>query len=204
MDVTPEQIQASFERILGMVDRLTDTVEHLRTFSRDTSQEPGIPIAINEVIHSSLGLIQTQLYNHGILIDLDLTADLPQVIGHPFQLEQVFLNLLSNARDALDERTKIEEAFEKQIHIRSFTNEEKKVFVEVEDSGVGISEANQERLFEPFFTTKDADQGMGLGLSISYAIVKNHRGEIICTSQKGSKTIFQVSLPRLNDSENTP
>ena len=109
--------------------------------------------------------------------------------GHPYPLEQVVLNLLSNARDAVNERTEVEYAdYDKLIWIRTRV-ENDAVVIEVEDNGVGMEEATSQRLFEHFFTTKDADWGMGLGLSIIYAIVRNHDGEIAVESEQGVGTI---------------
>ena len=102
LSVSQGQWQEMLKRILGMVGRMSGTVDHLRVFSRDTSQEPGVRLSVNQVIHSALSVIGTQLKNHGIRLYLDLTEDLPSVMGHPHQIEQVFLNLLGNARDALD------------------------------------------------------------------------------------------------------
>jgi len=142
--------------------------------------------------------MQTQLENHGIALALDLSDALPKVWGHP--LEQVVLNLLSNARDAVDERAeRVEAAYTKRIQILTCT-EDDAVVIEVEDNGVGMDEATRQRLFEPFFTTKDADRGTGLGLSIIYAIVRNHDGEIAAESEQGVGTTFKVMLPVVDES----
>lgn len=194
---TEDQIKASFKRILDMVARMSHTVEHLRVFSRDTTREPGYPVQVNGIIHSSLDIIGTQLKNHGILVELDLADSLPEVIGQPFQLEQVFLNLLGNARDALDARVSHAQAG-KRIAIRTRVRNAW-VVVEVADNGTGILPEHQKRIFEPFFTTKSAEKGTGLGLSITYAIVKNHGGDITSTSTPGQGTAFRVVLPAIKE-----
>ena len=136
-----------------------------------------------------------QIENHGIDLVLDLSDALPKVWGHP--LEQVVLNLLSNARDTVDERAEMEGAgYDKRIQIRTHADNDA-VVVEVEDNGIGMDEATRQRLFEPFFTTKDADRGTGLGLSIIYAIVRNHDGQIAVESEQGVGTTFRVMLPVL-------
>ena len=118
--------------------------------------------------------------------------------GHPHPLEQVVLNLLSNARDAVDERAEMEgTGYDKRIRTRA---ENQAVVIEVEDNGVGMDDATRQRLFEPFFMTKDADRGTGLGLSIIYAIVRNHDGEIAVESEEGVGTTFRVMLPVLGES----
>jgi len=199
MPVSPEQLSESFKRILSMVDRMSNTVEHLRVFSRDTSQEPGNPIQINDVIHSSLDIIGTQLKNHGIDVQFNLTDNLPRIIGHPYQLEQIFLNLLGNARDAFESYTPANAQF-KTITL-STKQENNTVIATIQDNASGIAQEHLNRIFEPFYTTKTADKGTGLGLSITYAIVKNHGGDITCTSNKNQGTSFQVKFPIPSDED---
>ena len=152
-------------------------------------------LSMNEVIESSLKMMGTQLENHGIDLVLDLSDVLPKVWRHPHPLEQVVLNLLSNARDIVDDRAEMEGAgYNKRIQVRTRA-ENNAVFIEVEDNGVGMDEATQQRLFEPFFITKDADRDTGLGLSIIYAIVRNHHGQIAVESEQGVGTMFRVMLP---------
>ena len=125
------------------------------------------------------------------------SASESKVWGHPNPLEQVVLNLLSNARDTVDDRAEMEGVgYDKRIQIRT-RGENDVVVIEVEDNGVGMDEATRQRLFEPFFTTKDADRGTGLGLSIIYAIIRNHDGQITVESEPGVGTMFRVMLPVL-------
>ena len=197
MPFETEELREMMEDVRGVVGRMAGTVDHLRVFSRDVSEEPRQAMDVNEVIESSLKLMGSQLERHGIDLWLDLADALPEVWGHPHPLEQVVLNLLSNARDAVDERAEMERAgYDKQVWIRT-RGENDVVVVEVEDNGVGMDEAIRQRLFEPFFTTKDADRGTGLGLSIIYAIVRNHDGQIAVESEQGVGTTFRVMLPVL-------
>ncbi|MFT5370023.1 MAG: signal transduction histidine kinase/ligand-binding sensor domain-containing protein, partial [Candidatus Latescibacterota bacterium] len=175
--------------VVNWSQRLGETVDHLRIFSRDTADEEGILFSMNDVVHSGLRLIGTQLENHGIVLSLDLGDDLPEVEGHPHQMEQVFLNLLGNARDAMDEI-----GGDKRVSVQTRREDDSVVF-EVSDRGVGISDEDLNRIFEPFFTTKDAEHGTGLGLSISYAIVKNHGGDLTCRSVLGNGSVFSVNIP---------
>ena len=130
-------------------------------------------------------MIGAQLEGHGIDLILDLDEDLPAVWGHPHSMEQVFLNLLSNARDALDERSAQAAVGNggdgKRLMVRTRTEfyGTRWVVVEVEDNGIGMDEVDRRRVFEPFFTTKEAGRGTGLGLSISYAIVQNQRADFL-------------------------
>lgn len=198
MDLPPQELKEMMETVLAVVDRMDETIDHLRVFSRDKSEELAIAFSVNDTIESSLTMIGTQLKNHNIALDLDLAKDLPSVMGHPYQMEQVILNLMGNARDALDDRD--EENWQKQLNVRTRHENLRGqwVILEVEDNGMGIDEAHLDRLFEPFFTTKDSDKGTGLGLSISYSIVKNHNGELSCESQKGIGTTFRLALPIAN------
>jgi len=190
-----DELREMMEDVRGVVDRMAGTVDHLRVFSRDESEEPRQAMDVNAVIASSLKLMGSQLENHGVDLVLDLSDALPEVWGHPHPFEQVVLNLLSNARDAVDERAEVEGVgYNKEVYIRTRV-EDDAVVIEVEDNGVGMGEAIRQRIFEPFFTTKDADRGTGLGLSIIYAIVRNHDGEITVESEEGVGTTFKVMLP---------
>jgi len=205
--------------VMGLVERMIGTIEHLRVFSRDTSGEAGVRFSVNEVVRSSLGLVGAQLRSHGVTLRLNLGEGLPPVWGHPHQMEQVLMNLLNNARDALDEKEtgdrrqetgdgenricstaiyRREVEWEKRLTIRTQRETyggSRWVVAEVEDNGAGIDEAHRARLFEPFFTTKPADRGTGIGLSICQAIVQKHGGWIACESRKGEGTTFRVGLP---------
>ena len=195
------QLKRMMKTVMDLVKRMAGTIDHLRVFSRDTSKEPEVRFCVNDAIHSSLKLIGAQLESHRIRLKLDLSEGLPPVSGHPNRMEQVFLNLLSNARDALNERSERDGdgngAFEKRLTVRTRceTYGIGWVIVEVEDNGIGIEAGNMERLFDPFFTTKEAGKGTGLGLSISYGILQNHRGRISCENRNGEGTLFRVALP---------
>ena len=116
MPLETDELREMMEDVRGVVGRMAGTVDHLRVFSRDVSEEPRQAMDVNEVIESSLKLMGSQLERHGINLWLDLSDALPEVWGHPHPLEQVVLNLLSNARDAVDERAEMEGAgYDKQV-----------------------------------------------------------------------------------------
>ena len=196
-DLPPEQLREMMGAILRVSERMEGTIGHMRVFSRDASKEPPAPFSMNDAVRDSLKMIGRQLENHGTELVLDLTEDLPPVLGHRHALEQVFLNLFTNARDTLDERGAGEDGFVKRLTVRTRCEDYGLPWVvaEVEDNGTGMEEAEQERAFEPFYTTKEPNRGTGLGLSISYAIVQNHSGRIACESKKGEGTTFRVALP---------
>lgn len=197
--IDTDELKTMMENVRGVVDRMAGTVDHLRVFSRDISDDPRQSVNINDVITNSLTMIETQLENHGIKLTCNLTKNLPTVWGHPHPLEQIFLNLLANARDAIDDQTEMTE--KKEIHLKTYTQNDC-VIAEVSDNGIGMDNATQLRLFEPFFTTKNADRGTGLGLSIVYAIIRNHEGQIECKSTPHKGTTFIVSLP-ISEETNT-
>jgi signal transduction histidine kinase len=197
--LTGEELKEMMRDVRGFTDRMAEIIDHLRVFSRDTAKEPDVVFSVNDVVCSSVKLLGAQFANHGIALLLDLAEELPLVSGHPQQIEQVLLNLLSNARDALDEKAAGVEAgeVEKRVTVRttSVLDGIPWVAVEVEDNGIGMHEATVARVFEPFFTTKPADRGTGLGLAIAYALVRNHEGRLSCESEVGEGTLFRVALP---------
>jgi signal transduction histidine kinase len=131
-------------------------------------------------------LIQPQLMKAGVNVVEELTPDLGAVRGNPGKLQQVFLNLFLNARDAME--------IGGRLVVRSSSDSES-VMIEVLDNGCGIAEENLARIYDPFFTTKGAKKGTGLGLSITYGIVKEHGGAISVQSQPGQGTCFQLNFP---------
>jgi|GEM_PF-1293040 len=173
-------------------ERMKQIIENLRAFSRqsDTTMEL---ININDALEGAISLFRHQLRNRGIELEVDLSADLPLVLGNKTKLQQVFVNLISNARDALDARNGHKQ---KKISIRCEADEENKnVRVWVMDNGIGIDESIKPRIFDSFFTTKSVEQGTGLGLSIARTIVSDHNGEINFSSRPGEGTSFVVRVP---------
>ncbi len=187
-----EELQAMMADVVEWSQRLGETVDHLRVFSRDTADEPGVAFSLNDAVQASLRLIGTQLASRKIELHLALDEALPDVEGHPRQMEQVLINLLANGRDAVEGQA------EKKIWIATYKRDGQAV-LEVRDSGCGIEAADVARVFDPFFTTKGAEQGTGLGLSISHAIVREHGGEIRCESRAGAGAVFRVELPLGSD-----
>jgi len=145
-----------------------------------------------------------QLRLRSITVEKSLQSDLPEVRGNTTQLEQVLLNLLSNARDAVGKKISQEKGTpiesEKRAVIKITTRRDPAdplAFVEilVEDSGCGIETHNLQKIFDPFFTTKEVDEGTGLGLSISYGIIKDHQGVIEIVKSSPAGTVFRIRLP---------
>jgi C4-dicarboxylate-specific signal transduction histidine kinase len=187
----PERIEQELEKAMEQVRKATSIISHLRTFGRaaPVSVER---VDVDEVIERSLSLMQEQLRLRGIEVELDLCLDELIVLGNAIQLEQVFINLLTNARDAL------EEAPEKTIRIAT-ASDGKEIRIAFADTGCGIAADIEQRIFDPFFTTKEVGTGTGLGLSITYSIVKEHGGEITVNGEPGGGARFVIALPVSNE-----
>lgn len=175
------------------VERARRIITHLREFGRK-HEVTAESISLNEPIQGVLGLLGQQLRVHNIQVETDLAPDLPPMLGNVNRLEQVFINLIMNARDAIEERRSKLPGMEGLIKITSFTQEGGLVAT-VGDNGGGIPAAGQDRIFEPFFTTKEVGKGTGLGLSISYGIVRDFGGSIQVESPPGEGTVFRLSFP---------
>jgi C4-dicarboxylate-specific signal transduction histidine kinase len=171
---------------LQQVRKAAEIISRLRTFGR-TAPAGTMPVSINEVIEQAVSLVQEQLKLGHIEIKLDLSPAMPVVRGNAIQLEQVFVNLLTNAGDALAA------APLKTIFVRSIVKGGR-VQVVVQDTGPGIPAALQQRIFDPFFTTKPVGAGMGLGLSIIADIIKEHHGLIFVESSPGEGARFVIEL----------
>jgi len=147
------------------------------------------PVAVNQVIQNSILLIQEQLRLRQIEVELHCPPEDVIVAGNAIQLEQVFLNLLTNARDAMANATS---------KIITIACKPKGNMVEIGfcDTGPGIPAGFEQRVFDPFFTTKEVGAGTGLGLSITYGIIKEHQGTITVQNQPDAGAFFLIQLPR--------
>lgn len=173
---------------MQQVRKATEIILHLRTFGRAATVTRE-PVAISEVIQQSLLLMQEQLRLRQIEVHLDLGSKDPVIIGNAIQLEQVFINLLTNARDA------VANSPTKHIHI-TCALKKGMVTLTLRDSGPGIPAGLEQRIFDPFFTTKEVGAGTGLGLSITYGIIKEHQGTIaVAKTQPGEGAVFLIQLP---------
>jgi len=192
-ELPTESARADLEKAMEQVRKATEIISHLRTFGR-AAPVTFEAVDVDEVIERALSLMQEQLRLRAIDVDLDLCPDELVVHGNPIQLEQVFINLLTNARDAL---TEVPEA-RKKIRIVS-SLEGDGIRIVFEDTGPGIPTEIAKRVFDPFFTTKEVGTGTGLGLSITYSIVKEHGGEISLSKTLGGGATFTVEVPVYGD-----
>lgn len=180
-----DQKSKLLEKIAKQTFRASEIVNSLLNFSR-TSTTDFVEIDLNRIIRETLTLIEHQLRKASIEVQVQLEASLPPVKGNAGKLQQVFLNLFLNARDAMD-RGGI-------LAVRT-SPEGEMARIEIADTGQGIPAENLARIYDPFFTTKAARKGTGLGLSVTYGIVREHGGTIEVDSQPGAGTRFQVELP---------
>jgi PAS domain S-box-containing protein len=172
-------------------ERIEKIVNHLREFSRQTESDFQ-EIDIKQPIENALMLIGQQLLNHNITITRKLSENLPKIKGDTNQLEQVFLNLISNARDAMEAVTGL-----KELTISSYLDEGNppSVIVALKDTGEGIPEEILSKVLEPFFSTKPVGKGTGLGLSLCFGIVEAHGGRLEIKSQVGVGTEVKILFP---------
>ena len=195
-NMTDEYFKNKVASVMKNIDKIKDLIDHVRIFSRDQNEMKFEQIDINQTIRDALSMVNEQLNHHNVSVKLELDDGIGLCVGNPSRLEQVFLNLLNNARDALDEKEAAGQpnGFEKRIHITS-KKSGKKVTVTFFDSGTGIRPEHIDRIFDPFFTTKGSGHGTGLGLPIVYGIIRDMRGEITARSVAGEFTEIMITLP---------
>ncbi len=194
--VTIDDLVQVTGELTSSVERASRIINHLREFGR-MADETMNPIDVNEPIANVFTLLGRQLEARGIRWEMDLSGELPRIMGDPNRLEQVFINLVLNARDAMLDvaaRETKDAAAPKTVTIRS-RREDTRVVVTVSDTGPGIPLEIRSKVFEPFFTTKKTGEGTGLGLSISYGIVKEHNGTIEIEGKAEGGAAFRLSFP---------
>ncbi len=174
------------DKIARSTFRASEIVNSLLNFSR-TSPVEFVELDLNKVARETVTLVEHQLMKAGVRVTQTFDENLPAIKGSPGKLQQVLLNLMLNARDAMEAGG--------ALVIRTWADP-LSAHVEVSDTGSGISHENQARIFDPFFTTKGAKKGTGLGLSVSYGIVREHGGDIEVDSAPGEGTSFRLTFPR--------
>jgi C4-dicarboxylate-specific signal transduction histidine kinase len=185
-----ERILHELHSALQQVRKATEIISHLRTFGRSTSVSYEL-VSIQSVVQRALSLTQEQLRMRQIEVQMRFPVDEVIVIGNAIQLEQVFINLLTNARDALASATR------KVVTISCEVKEEV-VELQVGDTGPGIPPGFEKRIFDPFFTTKEVGAGTGLGLSITYGIIKDHQGTITVHNRPDDGALFVIQFPLIH------
>lgn len=186
-----DQKSKLLEKIAKQTFRASEIVNSLLNFSR-TSTTDYVEVDLNKLVRETYSLIEHQMQTTQITTVLDVSSDLLLVKGNSGKLQQVFLNLFLNARDAMPAGG--------SLRIRAWA-EDQMARVEVHDTGCGIEPENLARIYDPFFSTKAAKKGTGLGLAVSYGIIREHSGTIDVTSKVDSGTTFRLNLPQSRKQE---
>ncbi len=177
-------------KVRRQAERATNIVNNLLNFSRTGDATEFTELDISRVLDDTLQLLEPQLRGNRIEIVRGYDPDSPPVFGNSGQLQQVFTNLLLNARDAIPSGG--------SIKIATMPADDHSLTIEVSDSGIGIDPENVAKIYDPFYTTKGVGRGTGLGLAVSYGIVQEHSGHISVESTPGHGTIFRITLPTVN------
>jgi signal transduction histidine kinase len=181
-----ERASGALTDIVGAGHQAADIVTGIRAmFKKDSSTK--VPVNINNLINTVLALMRTDLNSRGVRVETKLSESLPAAYGDPVQLQQVILNLIANAADAM------QAVQPRLLTIQSDTTRSGAVHVSFEDSGTGIAKAAEARIFDPLFTTKAS--GMGMGLSICRSIIEGHGGRIWASAAPDRGAVFQFDLP---------
>jgi signal transduction histidine kinase len=183
-------------RIIKEGERIAVIVRSLLSFAKERKGGKA-PVDVREILSDTLALSETLLRKDGIILKVDMPVDLPRITAHFQQIQQVFLNVLNNARHALNQKYPGHDK-NKTLEIAGeapMTHGGRQVRVTFHDRGVGIPTDQIDKVFDPFFTTKPQGIGTGLGLSISHGIITDHGGKLLIQSVEGEFTRVQIQLP---------
>ncbi|WP_019613004.1 sensor histidine kinase [Psychromonas ossibalaenae] len=181
-------VDKSFRTILAQVERIEKIVKQVGSFARDSELDNYHDQTPADIFSSVINIVSNQYQQEQVELRQVLPGSLPAVFCNKTQIEQVLVNLLINAKDA------VEHSDRKVVFIKAHSKENR-LYIEVSDSGSGIEADKLEQIFTPFYTTKTLGKGTGLGLSISYSIILQHNGELKVSSEIGKGSTFSVSLP---------
>lgn len=190
-----DYLRKKADKIFENISRIDHIIDHIRTFSRSRDLDFSTLFSLNESVTNAVSMIAAQLRHKGIELLTELAPGLPPVMGNTYKFEQVILNLLINAKDAIEEyQSSGGVSRHGLITLKSF-QEEGQCVVEVNDNGIGIPADSVDKIMLPFHTTKEAGKGTGLGLSISFGIVREMKGEITVSSTFQSGTTIRIEVP---------
>ena len=192
-----EELKKDLPEVVFQMNKMAEIIDHMRSFTATRDKVWKKPFEINSVIENAFKFTGAQMMAHGITVKKELASALLILTGDQIKIEQAILNILANARNA------VEESGKKNILVKTYQIENtNNVCVEISDNGSGIPEDVRDKIFQPFFTTKNAlapdgrpVKGTGLGLSVALKNVKDHGGEIDLASQVGQGTTFKIILP---------
>ena len=193
--LTENYLKAKLNKIFDNITRIKKIIDHVRTFSRDKDDFVQSTFNVNASIQNSISMISEQIEQKGISINFKPAQFIPAINGNAYRFEQVILNILMNAKDALEDKKKKNcSNFKKRIDIATKA-ESSLITIEIKDNGIGIKQEDIDKVLLPFFTTKAPGQGTGLGLSISYGIIQELNGAIDIQSKPQIGTVLQIKIP---------
>jgi PAS domain S-box-containing protein len=188
-------LQHKSNKIFDNIVKIKNLIEHIREFARDSQSYSWQSFDINEAIKNTVSVMLVQFDENRIDLTLDLEEKLDLLMGDTYKIEQVIMNLMLNAKDALEEKEiKSNGNISKVVKIRSY-QEKNMICIEVSDNGIGIKANEMEKIMHPFYTTKETGKGVGLGLSIAYGIITEMNGRIEVESKYLIGTTFMILLP---------
>lgn len=188
-EICDEPARQNLQKIAIQANRCREIIRGLLDFSRQKKPDKTLS-SVNALLRGCISLVENQALFHNIQVVQNLDEHLPMIVIDPSQIERVFLNLIINAAEAMDGTGRL-------TLTTRLNPDANSIEIEMKDTGHGITEENLERIFDPFFTTKETGHGVGLGLAISYGIIKEHKGEVLVESELGKGATFIVSLPVL-------
>lgn len=183
------EVRAAIERAMSQAHRASEVIRRIRALSRKTDPL-NVSLDLPEVFEESIALVQREIHSQRVTLTVEMDDQVPAVRGDRIQLQQVIINLIINAVQAMSgvQNTR------RDLHVQLRHSEEEGVVLHIQDSGPGIAEPNMASLFDPFFTTKP--NGMGMGLSICRSIIESHGGRIWVTSEPGQGAVLSFALPK--------
>jgi C4-dicarboxylate-specific signal transduction histidine kinase len=193
-------LKTKSDKIFDNITRIRNIIDHVRAFSRSDSNYLLTAFDINSSIENAVSMITEQYKHLDINLKTQLNRQLPQIVGNTFKFEQVIVNLLTNAKDAvLERRRKQEDYSELKVEIKTY-QEKQSLIVEITDNGTGIDKDDIHNIMLPFYTTKEEGKGTGLGLSICYQIIKEMNGTIDISSdgENGTKIKLVLDIQKTN------
>jgi len=195
-EIDHDYLRRKIDLLFKDIERIRKIIEHVRLFSRDQDKSIFEKVVVNNVINNSLQLVNKQLTGRNINVVTNIPDKPAVIMGNQFRLEQVLLNVISNARHAVEDKEKhlTPENYSKRITIDLIVNKTIAEIV-ISDNGVGVDNSIIDKVFDPFFTTKSEEKGTGLGLSISYGIISELGGTIAIESEIGKYTNMIIKLP---------
>ncbi len=197
-DMNQQEVLNVAAKIVPQIDRATTIINNMRTFARYDTKTEAVPVSLRKPLEECLGFFNEQFHQHEINISVDISEDLPKVRTETQKFQQIVVNLLSNARYAVDHKYHdghVDQEFEKSIRVTLYyIASEKQVVLKVSDNGCGMTRKELNHCREPFFTTKPPDQGTGLGISIAYGIAREFGFELEIASIHGQGSIFTVKM----------